>query len=171
MKSCKIMKLHSIGLLTQTTSQEYILSYLLFSAVLKPRGHYLDFWQADLGYIGQAIIGVKVPNSSHVAFIQHWRVISSLIVQNIKPCKLFLKVCLPPEIGWMMGDEVKEPLIMWTISSFFCEGGNVKTGKSSSLSYIISYSVYQSQGGSKHYYIWEHTFASRALENKQTLLR
>ena len=71
MKSCKIMKLHSIGLLTQTTSQEYILSYLLFSAVLKPRGHYLDFWQADLGYIGQAIIGVKVPNSTHVAFIQH----------------------------------------------------------------------------------------------------
>ena len=24
------------------------------------------FWQADLGYIGQVINGVKVPNSSHV---------------------------------------------------------------------------------------------------------
>ena len=32
------------------------------------------FWQAYLGYIWQAIIGVKVPNSSHVASIQHRRV-------------------------------------------------------------------------------------------------
>ena len=40
-----------------------------------PRGHYLEhFWHADLGYVGQAIIGVKVPNDSHVASIQHWRV-------------------------------------------------------------------------------------------------
>ena len=31
-------------------------------------------WQADLGYIWQAIIEVKVPNSSHVASIQHRRV-------------------------------------------------------------------------------------------------
>ena len=47
-------------------------SDLLFRAELKPRGYYLElFWQADLGYIGQAIIGVKVPNSSHVASIQH----------------------------------------------------------------------------------------------------
>ena len=45
---------------------------LLFRAEYKPRGYYLEhFWQADLGYIGQAIIGVKVPNSSYVAFIQH----------------------------------------------------------------------------------------------------
>ena len=50
----------------------YLLTRLLFSAELKPRGYYLElFWQADLGYIGQAIIGVKVPNSSHVASIQH----------------------------------------------------------------------------------------------------
>ena len=48
---------------------------VLFSAEYKPRGYYLEhFWQADLGYIGQAIIGVKVPNSSHVACIQHGRV-------------------------------------------------------------------------------------------------
>ena len=48
---------------------------LLFSAELKPCGYYLEFfWQADLGYVGQAIIGVKVPNSSHVACIQHGRV-------------------------------------------------------------------------------------------------
>ena len=32
------------------------------------------FGRAYLGYIGQAIIGVKVPNSSHVACIQHGRV-------------------------------------------------------------------------------------------------
>ena len=37
---------------------------VLFSAELKPPGYYLElFWQA--------IIGVKVPNSSHVASIQH----------------------------------------------------------------------------------------------------
>ena len=48
---------------------------LLFRAEYKPRGYYLEhFWQADLGYIGQAIIGVKDPNSSHVACIQHGRV-------------------------------------------------------------------------------------------------
>ena len=48
---------------------------VLFRAEYKPRGYYLEhFWQADLGYIGQAIIGVKVPNSSHVACIQHGRV-------------------------------------------------------------------------------------------------
>ena len=47
----------------------------LFSAEFKPRSYYLEhFWQADLGYIGQAIIGVKAPNSSHVACIQHGRV-------------------------------------------------------------------------------------------------
>ena len=45
---------------------------VLFSAELKPRGYNLErFWQADVGYIGQAIIGVKIPNSSHVASIQH----------------------------------------------------------------------------------------------------
>ena len=33
---------------------------------------YLEhFWQADLGYIGQAIFRVKVPNSSHMASTQH----------------------------------------------------------------------------------------------------
>ena len=49
---------------------------------MKPRGYYLElFWQADLGYIGQAIIGVKVPNSSHVASIQHRRV-SNRVFQN-----------------------------------------------------------------------------------------
>ena len=32
------------------------------------------FWQTDLGYIGQAILGVKLPNSSHVASTQHRRV-------------------------------------------------------------------------------------------------
>ena len=43
--------------------------------LLKPHGYYLEhFWQADLGYIGQAIIGVKVPNSSYEACIQHGRV-------------------------------------------------------------------------------------------------
>ena len=48
---------------------------LLFSAELKPSGYCLElFWQADLGYIEQAIIGVKVPNSSRAASIQHWRV-------------------------------------------------------------------------------------------------
>ena len=61
---------------------------LLFSAQLKPRGYYLEhFWQADLGYIGQAIIGVKVPNSSHVACIQHGRVPSvtgSRVLDNQK---------------------------------------------------------------------------------------
>ena len=46
-------------------------SRLFFSAELKPRGNYLElFWQADFGYIGQALIGFKVPNSSHVASIQ-----------------------------------------------------------------------------------------------------
>ena len=45
---------------------------LLFSAELKPRGYYLEhLGQSDLGYIGQAIIGVKIANSSHVASIQH----------------------------------------------------------------------------------------------------
>ena len=49
--------------------------HLLFRAEYKPRGYYLEhFWQADLGCIGQAIIGVKVPNSNHVACIQHGRV-------------------------------------------------------------------------------------------------
>ena len=37
---------------------------------IEAMGYYLGhFWQADLGYIGQAIIGV--PNSSHVASIKH----------------------------------------------------------------------------------------------------
>ena len=41
-----------------------ILFIVLFSAELKPRGYYLGhFWQADLGDIGQAKIGVKVPNA------------------------------------------------------------------------------------------------------------
>ena len=45
---------------------------LVISAESKPRGYYLEqFWQADLGYFGQAIIRVKIPNSSHVASIQH----------------------------------------------------------------------------------------------------
>ena len=45
--------------------------HLLFSAEFKPRGYFLEhFWQADLGHIGQAIVGVKVPNSSHMASIQ-----------------------------------------------------------------------------------------------------
>ena len=49
---------------------------LRFRAEYKPSGYYLEhFWQADLGYIGQAIIGVKVPNNSHVACIQHGRVV------------------------------------------------------------------------------------------------
>ena len=48
---------------------------LLFRSEYKPRGYYLEhFWQADMGYIGHAIIGVKVPNSSHVACIQNGRV-------------------------------------------------------------------------------------------------
>ena len=52
-----------------------LLIFVLFRAEYKPRGYFLEhFWQADLGYIGQAIIGVKVPNSSHVACIQHGRV-------------------------------------------------------------------------------------------------
>ena len=47
-------------------------SLLLFSAELKPRGHYLELlWQPDLAYMRQAIIGVKVPNSGHMASIQH----------------------------------------------------------------------------------------------------
>ena len=41
---------------------------LLFSAKLKPHGYYLELF-------GQAIIGVKVPNSSHVASIQHLKVL------------------------------------------------------------------------------------------------
>ena len=42
--------------------------HILFSAELKPCGYYLELmWQVDLCYTGQAIIGVKVPNSSHVA--------------------------------------------------------------------------------------------------------
>ena len=41
------------------------LLHVLFRAEYKPRGYYLEhFWQADLGYIGQAIIGVK----AHVLF-------------------------------------------------------------------------------------------------------
>ena len=53
---------------------------LLLRDEYKPRGYYLEhFWQADLGYIGQAIIGVKVPNSSHVACIQHGRVASIIL--------------------------------------------------------------------------------------------
>ena len=41
---------------------------ILFSAELKPHGYYLEhFWQADLDYIRLAMIGVKAPNSSHVA--------------------------------------------------------------------------------------------------------
>ena len=48
---------------------------LLFRPEYKPHGYYLEhFWQADLGYIGQAKIGVEVPNRSHVACIQHGRV-------------------------------------------------------------------------------------------------
>ena len=61
----------------------------MFKQILEACKHYLnDTWatsqvacrntwtctQHYLGYIGQAIIGVKVPNSSHVASIQHWRV-------------------------------------------------------------------------------------------------
>ena len=45
---------------------------LLFNAEFKTNGYHLElFWQAELGYLGQAIIGVKVPHSSHVASIQH----------------------------------------------------------------------------------------------------
>ena len=52
---------------------------LLFRAEYKPRVYYLEhFWQADMGYIGHAIIGVKAPNSSHVASIQHGRVVIHL---------------------------------------------------------------------------------------------
>ena len=62
-----------------TTVSYNLESLLLFRAEYKPRGYYLEhFWQADLGYIGQAIIGVKVPNSSHVACIQHGRVLNIL---------------------------------------------------------------------------------------------
>ena len=57
------------GMVTRIFS---IVLRILFSADLKPRGYYLElFWQADLGYIGRVIIGVKVPNSSHVASIRH----------------------------------------------------------------------------------------------------
>ena len=50
-----------------------LLSFQKFSgADLKSRVYYQKlFWQAVLGYIGQTIIGVKVPNSSHVASIQY----------------------------------------------------------------------------------------------------
>ena len=57
---------------------------ILFSAKLKPHGYYLEhFWQTDLGYIRQAIIGVKVPNSSHVASIQHRRVTLGMFLQSL----------------------------------------------------------------------------------------
>ena len=50
-------------------------AFLLFSAEYKPRGYYLEhFWQDDMGYIGHAIIGFIVPNSSHVACILQARV-------------------------------------------------------------------------------------------------
>ena len=46
--------------------------HILFSAELKPCGYYLELlWQADLGYTGLAMIGVKVPNSIHMASIEH----------------------------------------------------------------------------------------------------
>ena len=48
------------------------LQLVLFSAELKPHGYYLEcFWQAVFDYIGQAMIGVKVPNSIHMASIKH----------------------------------------------------------------------------------------------------
>ena len=54
------------------------------SAELKQGGYFLEqFWQADLGFIGQAIIGVQVPNSSHVASIQHQRVLVFFCMQLI----------------------------------------------------------------------------------------
>ena len=65
---------YSLYLVFKLMVENYLVfvELLLFSAELKPRGYYLElFWQADLGYIGQVIIGVKVPNSSHVASIQH----------------------------------------------------------------------------------------------------
>ena len=63
---------HLIQNSSEKLSMHYILDQVLFSAELNPRGYYLEyFWQADLHYIEQAIIGVKVPNSSHVACIQH----------------------------------------------------------------------------------------------------
>ena len=71
---------------------------LLFRAEYKPRGYYLEhFWQADLGYIWQAIIGVKVPNSNHVACIQHGRVhhISSFNSQDPPQLCVITKRMLP----------------------------------------------------------------------------
>ena len=41
---------------------------------LMPCGYYFGLFWSDLGYIGQATIGFKVPNSSKVASIHHWRV-------------------------------------------------------------------------------------------------
>ena len=61
-----------LPLSVRVSKYSYSFSWILFSVELKPRGYYLElFWQADLGYIGQTIIGVKVQNSSHVASIQH----------------------------------------------------------------------------------------------------
>ena len=66
--------------MTVATYRGTALTTLLFSPELKPHGYYLDhFWQADLGHIGQAMIGVKVPNSSHMACIQHGRGFSNFI--------------------------------------------------------------------------------------------
>ena len=49
---------------TSSFYQNAFLLEVLFRAEYKPRGYYLEhFWQADLGYIEQAIIGVKVPNT------------------------------------------------------------------------------------------------------------
>ena len=54
------------------------------SAELKPRGYYLEhIWQADMGYIGQAMIGAKVPNSGQGGFY------SALKSSDFQKCLLF----------------------------------------------------------------------------------
>ena len=61
---------------------------LLFNAEFKPNGYHYHlelFWQAELGYLGQAIIGVKVPHSSHVASEEY-----SLLIRNPKICFGFI---------------------------------------------------------------------------------
>ena len=67
--------------LAKTIIMIYYVTYrVFFSAELKPCGYYSEhFGQADLGYMGQAIFGVKVPKSSDVVSIQHQRVVSFIL--------------------------------------------------------------------------------------------
>ena len=70
--------------LPKTRQKKLDVSTQLFRAEYKPRGYYLEhFWQADLGYIWQALIRVKVPNSNLVACVQHGRVLGEEVpVEN-----------------------------------------------------------------------------------------